>query len=279
VSGLKHLSGVVDSGIKAVREALGRAPSAKLGLILGSGLGFMAERLEKAVKIPYQKIPGFLASTAIGHEGNLVFGELSGVAVVAMQGRFHCYEGYDPSDIITPVYLLKRIGVEGLIITNASGGINTDYRAGDLIVIQDIINFSFQNPLVGENDENIGPRFPDMSTVLDLEWFERVKGRLKEKNKELKTGTYVYTLGPMYETPAEIRAFRYLGADLVGMSTVPELIACRHCGIRPFGISCVTNMAAGVLPQKLSHQDVMDTANRVKDTFANLVKVVVESYA
>ena len=276
---MKHLSVAVETALKALQEVLGRYPRAKLGLILGSGLGFMADRLENAVKIPYQKIPGFLASTAIGHEGNLVFGELSGVAVVAMQGRFHCYEGYDPSEIIIPLYVMKRMGVEGVIITNASGGINTEYKPGDLVAIQDIINFSFQNPLIGENEEEIGPRFPDMSTVLDREWFGKVKNRLKEKNKELKTGTYVFALGPMYETPSEIRAFRYLGADLAGMSTVPELIACRHCGIRPFGISCVTNMAAGVLPQKLSHQEVMDTANRVKDTFANLVKVVVESYA
>lgn len=276
---MKRLSSIIDSGAETVRKALGRPANAKVGLVLGSGLGFMADRLEKSVKIPYQKIPGFLASTVIGHEGNLVFGELSGVEVVAMQGRFHCYEGYDPADIVTPLYLLKRIGVEGLIITNASGGINTDYQAGDLVVIRDIINFSFHNPLIGENDDAIGPRFPDMSTVLDVDWYGRVKNRLKEKNKELKTGTYVFALGPMYETPAEIRAFRYLGADLVGMSTVPELIACRHCGIRPFGISCVTNMAAGVLMQKLSHQEVMDTANRVKDTFASLVKVVVESYA
>jgi purine-nucleoside phosphorylase len=276
---LKQLSKKIDESVHAIKERIGELPNTRLGLILGSGLGFMADKMDHAYVIPYQEIPHFLTSTALGHEGKLVFGELSGKTVVAMQGRFHCYEGYAPSDIIYPVYVMKKMGVEGLIITNASGGINTEYEAGDLVAIEDVINFSFKNPLIGRNNDDIGPRFPDMSTVLDEVWFERVKERLKEKNKALKSGTYIYALGPMYETPAEIRAFRAMGADLVGMSTVPEIIACRHCGIRTFGISCVTNMAAGVLPQKLSHQEVMDTANRVKDTFAGLVHVVVDSFA
>lgn len=275
---MNPLSVKINESIQEIVKITGKTPKPKLGLILGSGLGFMAQKLDRATSIPYGKIPHFLTATAIGHEGNLVFGTLAGVDVVAMQGRFHCYEGYSPKDIVYPVYVMKSLGIQGLIITNASGGINTEYKAGELVAIKDIINFTFRNPLIGQNDDSLGPRFPDMSVILDPEWYAKVQLKMKEKNKDLKAGTYVFCLGPMYETPAEIRAFRSLGADLVGMSTVPEMIVCRHLNIRIFGISCVTNMAAGVTSQKLSHQEVMDTANRVKDTFASLVKVVVEVF-
>jgi purine-nucleoside phosphorylase len=171
---------------------------------------------------------------------------------------------------------MKSLGIEGLVLTNAAGGINLEVEPGDLIVIDDMINMAFRNPLIGPNDDTVGPRFPDMSSVLDKKWFKRVEAREKDKGRTLKTGVYVYCLGPNYETPAEIRAFRTLGGDLVGMSTVPEIIAARHCSLKIFGVSCVTNMAAGVLDRKLTHQEVMDTANRVKQKFESLVRIIVE---
>lgn len=259
-----------------IKDKLGYIPRPKAGLILGSGLGYLCDYFEERVAIAYDDIPHFLSSTAIGHAGQLVFGKLQGVDVVAMQGRFHAYEGYDVADTVYPVYFMKRLGVKGLVLTNAAGGINLDVQPGDLIVIDDIINMAFRNPLTGPNDEQVGPRFPDMSTVLDGVWFQRVQKRMQEKDKELKTGVYLYCLGPNYETPAEIRAFRSLGADMVGMSTVPEMIAARHCDLKIFGVSCVTNMAAGVLDQKLTHQEVMDTANRVKQKFESFVRIIVE---
>jgi purine-nucleoside phosphorylase len=228
------------------------------------------------VAISYDEIPHFLSSTALGHAGQLVFGKFQGVEAVVMQGRFHAYEGYPLSETIYPIYFMKHIGVEGVVLTNAAGGINLNNEAGSLIVIKDIINMAFKNPLIGPNDEEVGPRFPDMSSVLDEEWFNRVNKRFEEKNKELRTGVYIFCLGPNYETPAEIRAFRTLGADMVGMSTVPEIIAARHCDMKIFGVSCITNMAAGVLPQKLTHQEVMETANRVKQQFESLVRVIVD---
>jgi len=271
------LSQKLEESFNRVKEMCGFEPAPEVGLILGSGLGYLADEFEDKVIVPYSEIPHFLTSTAIGHAGNLVFGKYAGKNVVTMQGRFHAYEGYDLKETVYPIYFMKRLGVKGILLTNASGGVNTDYKAGDLVAIEDVINMAFKNPLIGSNDESVGVRFPDMSSVLDEEWFERVQKSLKEKGKELKRGTYVFCLGPSYETPAEIRAFRSLGGDLVGMSTVPEIIAARHSNMRIFGISCVTNMAAGVLPQKLTHHEVMETANRVKSTFAKVVQVVVEN--
>ncbi|HPE68219.1 MAG TPA: purine-nucleoside phosphorylase [Thermotogota bacterium] len=263
---------------QAIQKELGQVPPVDLALVLGSGLGFLAEQLEERKVVPYTSIPHFLQSTAIGHAGNLVFGKLAGKDVAIMQGRFHAYEGYPLAQTVYPVYFLQSLGARGLLATNAAGGINLEFQSGELVAIEDVINFSGQNPLIGPNDDAVGPRFPDMSCVLDPGWFARAQAKWKEKNRVLKKGVYIFCLGPSYETPAEIRAFRQLGADMVGMSTVPEMIAARHCGLQIFGISCVTNMAAGVVDQELSHQEVMDTANRVKNTFASLVKTVVEAF-
>lgn len=271
------LSVKLDESFNKVAELCGFRPEPEVGMILGSGLGYLADEFEDRVVVPYSDIPHFLTSTAIGHAGNLVFGRYAGKNVVTMQGRFHAYEGYDLKETVYPIYFMKKLGVKGVLLTNASGGVNLDYKAGDLVAIEDVINMAFKNPLIGPNDESVGVRFPDMSSVLDEGWFQRVQDKLNEKNKALKKGIYIFCLGPNYETPAEIRAFRTLGADLVGMSTVPEIIAARHCGLKIFGISCVTNMAAGVLPQKLTHHEVMDTANKVKPLFAKVVQVVVEN--
>ncbi|HOO33369.1 MAG TPA: purine-nucleoside phosphorylase [Thermotogota bacterium] len=270
------LSEKLQESLNYIENKLGKKPRPKVGLILGSGLGYLADYFEDRVAISYEEIPHFLSSTAIGHAGQLVFGKFQGVEAVVMQGRFHAYEGYPLSETVFPIYLMNYMGVEGVVLTNAAGGINLNNKAGSLIVIKDIINMAFRNPLIGPNDEEVGPRFPDMSSVLDEEWFNKVSKRVEEKNKELKTGVYLFCLGPNYETPAEIRAFRTLGADMVGMSTVPEIIAARHCGMKIFGVSCITNMAAGVLPQKLTHQEVMETANRVKQKFESLVRIIVE---
>lgn len=244
----------------------------KIGLILGSGLGFLADSVENSSEIKYEEIPNFPYSTVPGHEGKLVFGKLGGKNVVVLKGRFHLYEGWSPEIIKFVIYTLKKLGVERLLITNAAGGINKHLNPGDIVLIKDIINFQFRNPLRGPNMEEFGPRFPDMSNIVDLEWAEKIK---KEVNY-LKEGVYLAVLGPSYETPAEIRAFRKLGADLVGMSTVPEIVAAKHCGIKCLAYSCVTNMAAGVLDAPLSHKEVVEVANKVKDTFSKLVLKTLE---
>ena len=250
-----------------------RAPvQPKVGLILGSGLGILAEEIEEAVAIPYEEIPHFPVSTVEGHAGRLALGRLEGKAVVAMQGRFHLYEGYPLEAVTFPLRVMKRLGVEIAVITNAAGGINESFRAGDLMLISDHINFMFRNPLVGPNDPGLGDRFPDMSEAYDAD-LRRLAKRVADKmGIDLKEGVYAAMLGPSYETPAEIRMLRIVGADAVGMSTVPEVIVARHAGIRVLGLSCIANMAAGILPQPLSHQEVMETAERVKDTFLRLVK-------
>lgn len=244
----------------------------RVGLILGSGLGILAEEIEEAVAIPYEEIPHFPVSTVEGHAGRLVLGRLEGQPVVAMQGRFHLYEGYPLEAVTFPLRVMKRLGVEIAVITNAAGGINESFRAGDLMLISDHINFMFRNPLVGPNDPGLGDRFPDMSEAYDAD-LRRLAKRVADKmGIDLKEGVYAAMLGPSYETPAEIRMLRIVGADAVGMSTVPEVIVARHAGIRVLGLSCIANMAAGILPQPLSHQEVMETAERVKDTFLRLVK-------
>jgi len=248
----------------------------EIGLILGSGLGFLADRVEDKEILDYSEIPHFPLSTVEGHEGKMVFGKLFGKSVVAFKGRFHTYEGYDPSDVVFPIYVIKLLGVSRLLITNSSGGINRDFKPGDVVLIKDIINFAFRNPLRGPNYEELGPRFPDMSKPFDKDWMEKIKERLQKEGKEIKEGVYIWTLGPSYETPAEIRAFSKLGADMVGMSTVPEVIACAHVGIKVLGLSCITNMAAGILEQPLRHEDVIRVANMVKDRFAKIVQLALE---
>ncbi len=251
----------------------------KIALVLGSGLGAFADEFSGAKKIPYAKIPNFPRSTAIGHAGQLVLGKVDGVEVAGMQGRVHLYEGYSPQQVAFPVRVFARMGVKAVILTNAAGGINLNYSAGALVAIRDHINLQGVNPLIGPNDNRFGVRFPDMTQAYDPEFRKFVAEAGKNLKQNLHEGTYLALSGPNYETPAEIRAFRTLGADLVGMSTVPEVLAARHAGIRVLGISCVTNMAAGVTGEALTAEEVFETGARVKNEFIALLKAVIPRIA
>lgn len=252
------------------------ADTPKIGLILGSGLGVLAEEINEPVKIPYEEIPNFPVSTVEGHAGQLVFGTLKGAQVVVMQGRFHFYEGYSLDKVTAPVRVMKELGIETLIVTNAAGGINTSFEAGDLMIITDHINNMGTNPLIGPNQSQLGPRFPDMSESYDKKLRELAKQAGSELQIPLKEGVYVGNTGPSYETPAEVRALRIIGGDAVGMSTVPEVIVARHSGLKVLGISCISNMAAGILDQPLSHDEVIETTEKVRANFLDLVKSIVE---
>lgn len=245
-----------------------------IGLVLGSGLGVLAEEIENPTVIPYGEIPHFTTSTVVGHKGQLVIGNLQGKCVIAMQGRFHYYEGHGLDAVTFPIRVMKAMGVETIIVTNAAGGINTDFASGNLMIIKDHINFTFRNPLIGPNDETLGVRFPDMSEAYSRDLRDLAKEVARDLGVEVREGIYLGLIGPSYETPAEIRMFRTLGADAVGMSTVPEVIVARHMGMNVLGISCISNMAAGILPQPLSHEEVMETTERVKNQFLALVKGV-----
>ncbi|MED3563211.1 purine-nucleoside phosphorylase [Bacillus xiapuensis] len=251
----------------------------KIGLILGSGLGVLADEIVDSVKIPYSEIPNFPISTVEGHAGQLVFGSLSGAEVVAMQGRFHYYEGYSMDKVTFPVRVMKALGVEMLIVTNAAGGVNESFTPGDLMIITDHINFMGTNPLIGPNDSNLGVRFPDMSEAYTKELRGIAKEIAGNLNIAIKEGVYVGFTGPVYETPAEIRMARVLGGDAVGMSTVPEVIVARHGGLKVLGISCITNMAAGILDQPLSHDEVIETTEKVKSNFLLYIKEIVKRIA
>ncbi|BAU29121.1 purine-nucleoside phosphorylase [Aneurinibacillus soli] len=248
----------------------------EIGLILGSGLGVLADEITGAVRIPYGDIPHFPISTVEGHKGQLVIGQLHGKTVVAMQGRFHYYEGHGLDAVTFPVHVMKAMGVTSIIVTNAAGGVNESYEAGDLMLISDHLNLTGRHPLIGPNDEAIGVRFPDMSAAYCPKLRTLARQVAERHGIELKEGVYAGMLGPSYETPAEIRMIRILGGDAVGMSTVPEVIVARHTGLRVLGISCISNMAAGILPQPLSHDEVMETAEKVKHTFLTLVKEIVQ---
>jgi len=241
-----------------------------VGVILGSGLGSFSDALENREEKSYSDIPGWPVSTVGGHAGKLVTGRLGGADVIVAAGRAHLYDGYTAQQVAYPIRELARRGVTSLVVTNAAGAVNLDYKPGDLVLISDHINLLGVNPLTGPNDESFGPRFPDMSEAYSREYREiaRQAGLLKE-------GVYAALAGPSYETPAEIRYLRTIGADLVGMSTVPEVIAANHMGMKVLGISCVTNMAAGILPQKLAHAEVIETGERVKDTLAALLRAVI----
>lgn len=251
----------------------------KIGLILGSGLGVLADEIENPVKIPYGEIPDFPVSTVEGHAGQLVFGLLNGVEVVTMQGRFHYYEGYSLEKITFPVRVMKGLGVETLIVTNAAGGINESFSPGDLMIISDHINNMGANPLIGPNDPSLGARFPDMSEAYSKALREIAKKTAFHLNIKVQEGVYIGTPGPSYETPAEIRMFRILGGDAVGMSTVPEVIVARHSGINVLGISCISNMAAGILDQPLTHEEVIETTERVKANFLLYVKELIGQFS
>ncbi|MDU0329405.1 purine-nucleoside phosphorylase [Paenibacillus sp. 3LSP] len=247
----------------------------KVGLILGSGLGVLADHIEEPVSISYRDIPFFPQSTVEGHAGELLIGTVQGTPVVLMKGRFHMYEGYGPEMTAFPVRVMKELGVTTLLVTNAAGGVNTSYEPGDLMLISDHLNLTGRNPLVGPNDEELGPRFPDMSQAYSRRLREIARKVAANKGVPLQEGVYAGLLGPTYETPAEIRMLRTLGADAVGMSTVSETIVAHHAGIEVLGISCISNMAAGILDQPLSHQEVMETTERVREKFLSLVLSII----
>ena len=247
----------------------------QIALVLGSGLGAFADEFENATKIPYAEIPHFPKSTAIGHAGQLVVGMVGDIPIVGMQGRVHLYEGYSAHEVSFPVRVFSRMGVKAAILTNAAGGIKREFVQGQLVVIKDHINLQGVSPLTGPNDERFGPRFPDMTVAYDRRFREISVGEGNRNRIGLYEGVYAALPGPSYETPAEIRYLRGIGADLVGMSTVPEVIAARHSGIRVLGISCVTNAAAGILDQPLDHKEVLETAERVKGQFIALLKIVI----
>jgi len=243
----------------------------RVGSVLGSGLGAFADVLDDRFETHYTEIAGWPASTAIGHAGKLVTGSIAGTDVIVMSGRAHYYEGYTAAQVVFGVRELAKRGVKRLILTNAAGGINPQFSPGELVLVSDHINLMGVNPLVGHNDETLGPRFPDMTEAYSLEYRDIAKKAGAELGLDLKEGVYAAMLGPSYETPAEIRYLRTIGADLVGMSTVPEVIAANHLGMKVVTISCVTNMAAGILPHKLVHQEVLDTGARVRDTMIRLL--------
>jgi purine-nucleoside phosphorylase len=250
-----------------------------IGLVLGSGLGAFADDLSGSTRIPYSQIPAFPRSTAIGHAGQMVIGTTNGVAVAAMQGRVHLYEGYSPKEVVFPIRVFARMGIRALLLTNAAGGINLEYQQGALVVITDHINLQGQNPLVGPNDDRFGLRFPDMTQAYWKPYREMALAQARKLGLKLYQGIYAGLLGPSYETPAEIRYLRAIGADLVGMSTVPEVIAARHMGLKVLAISCVTNMAAGILDQVIRHEEVLQTADRVKGDFVALLSALLPRIA
>ena len=266
---MQRLVGAADK----VRAACG---GAEIGVILGSGLGAYADQLENAVRLPYVEIPGFPRSTVAGHAGMWCCGTLHGKRVAMMQGRFHYYEGYSMRDVTLPVRVMQQLGVKTLIVTNACGGVNLSYKPGDLMVISDIFSLTGQNPLIGPNLDAFGPRFPDMSCAFDKELRQLTHACAKAQGFSLQEGVYAQMTGPSYETPAEIRMLRTLGADAVGMSTVPEVIAARHCGMEVLGVSLLTNMAAGILDVPLSGDEVNAAAESAKPRFSALIRKIVE---
>ena len=251
----------------------------QISLVLGSGLGAFADEFATPTKIPYKKIANFPQSTAIGHAGQLVIGKVGEIPVVGMQGRVHLYEGYSAKQVAFPMRVFNQMGIKAVILTNAAGGINLNYSQGALVAIRDHINLQGANPLIGPNDDRFGPRFPDMTRAYDPEFRRFVAEEGKKLKLNLHEGVYLALAGPNYETPAEIHAFRTLGADLVGMSTVPEVLAARHSAIRVLGISCVTNMAAGITGAPLTAEEVFETAARIKHDFIALLKAIIPRIA
>jgi purine-nucleoside phosphorylase len=263
---------LADSAAKLI---LARTPLCpKIGLVLGSGLGAFADSLTEATRIPYAEIPTFPRSTAIGHAGRMVIGNAGSVPVAAMQGRAHLYEGYSAQEVTFPIRVFGRMGIRAVVLTNAAGGINLSYAQGALVLLRDHINLQGTNPLVGANDDRFGVRFPDMTQAYARDYRVIAREEAAKLNVPLQEGIYAALLGPSYETPAEIEYLRRIGADLVGMSTVAEVIAARHMEMKVLAISCVTNMAAGILDQPLSHAEVMETGERVKSIFESLLRAV-----
>ena len=267
---------LLEKWVRAVREVTDFTP--EIGIVLGSGLGDFARLVDRKAEVSYDSLPGFPVSTVAGHAGKLIFGYVRSVPVVVMQGRVHYYEGYSMEQVVAPIRLMGLLGAKKLLLTNAAGGVNTSFTPGDLMLITDHISAFVPSPLRGENPQELGPRFPDMSRVYDKEMGRAVLEAGEKLGESLQQGVYLQWQGPNYETPAEIRMFRTLGADAVGMSTVCEAIAARHMGLRVCAVSCITNMACGILPQPLSHEEVQQTANRVKDKLQALVLESLESF-
>lgn len=264
---------MLENALVRIREHTSLEP--KVGVILGSGLGGLADALEDSVEIPYEDIPGWPVSTAVGHAGVLVLGSLDGAPIAVMRGRAHLYEGLGADRVVFGVRVLGRLGIRALVVTNAAGGINETYRPGQLVLISDHVNLQGTSALVGPNDESVGPRFPDMSDAYDPELRARAREAAGRLGIELGEGVYAAWLGPQFETPAEIRFMRALGGDLAGMSTVQEVIAARHMGIRCLGISVVTNMAAGVLPEKIDHEAVLEVGAQAAGSLTSLLRELV----
>ena len=263
----------INRAAETIKNAIG---TADIAVILGSGLGDFGNELKNAREIAYADIPGFPHATVKGHAGKLICGELVGKQVMMMSGRFHSYEGHPMEDVTLPIRVMARLGVKNLIVTNAAGGVNLSFSAGCLMMITDFINLSGKNPLVGDNLDEFGPRFPDMSNAYDKDLRALALSCARELKIDLKQGVYCWMSGPCYETPAEIRMTRILGADAVGMSTVPETIVAVHSGMKVLGFSCITNMAAGVLDQPINHEEVMETGRRVRGEFSALLTSVIE---
>lgn len=260
--------------VEYVKKKIKKQPV--IGIVLGSGLGILATEIEDKIELDYKDIPYFPVSTISGHAGKLIFGYLGGKYIVCMSGRFHYYEGYEPEQITIGIRVFKLLGVEGVIITNAAGGINTAFKEGTIMLITDHIGFLAPSALRGPNISQLGERFFDMTHAYDKKYLKIAKEAAGNIDFDVKEGVYMFFKGPNYETPAEIKAARILGADAAGMSTVPEVVACAHCGLRVLGISVITNMAAGILDKKLNHTEVMETANRVKGVFKDYVKEIVK---
>lgn len=247
----------------------------KVALVLGSGLGAFADEIENAVKISYEEIPHFARSTVEGHAGQLVLGEVAGVCVAVQQGRFHYYEGYELPEVTFPVRVFGLLGIKNLILTNAAGSVNSDFKPGSLMLLCDHINLMGANPLRGRNDERFGARFPDMTEVYSRDYQRLARAAAREMNYDLRRGVYCALSGPTYETPAEIHYLRYVGADAVGMSTVPEAIVARHQGMKIVAISCISNYAAGISEEEINHEEVMETGKQIAETFKNLLKGII----
>ncbi len=264
----------------AAQFALSQTPlRPKIGLVLGSGLGGLADEFTERVRIPYSQIPCFPRSTAVGHAGQMVIGKMAGIPVAAMQGRVHLYEGYTPQQVAFPIRVFGRMGIRAVILTNAAGGINLEYKQGALVVVSDHINMQSHSPLVGPNDDRFGLRYPDMSDAYCKCYRQTALEEARRLGLTVYQGVYAAMLGPNFETPAEIRFLRAIGADAVGMSTVSEVIAARQMDIRVLAISCVTNMAAGILDQPITHEEVLETGERVKGAFSALVEAVLPRIA
>lgn len=249
-----------------------------IGMVLGSGLGDLAEQLEDRIYISYKDIPFFPVSTVFGHKGRLVIGALEGKRVMCMQGRFHYYEGYGMDQVVFPIQVMRALGISNLLVTNAAGGVNTSFKPGDLMLITDHIKLIADSPMRGPNNDKLGPRFFDMTNTYDKALMAIARQEASSLGMELQEGVYMFFAGPSYETPAEVRAARTFGSDAVGMSTVPEAIAASHMRMKVLGISCITNMAAGILDQPLNHEEVMETSEKVKESFASLIRGVTRSW-